>query len=150
MKLKITTLLFLNLFFGNFIYSQGLAANFGYHYAGRSAGFAGVDYRLSMEQDPAKNIGIGAYLTSINKEFTIIPEIHYNQVINNDSGLMWQISASTKNLKPSLGFNFLNAIHLDVGYSFGLDKAKDLHGFAVGLNFFLGKKRFYDTLKIIQ
>lgn len=98
----------------------------------------------------AKNLGIGTYLTAIDKKFTAIPEIHYNQMIGNDTGMMWQISASTKNLKPSVAFNFLNAGRMNVGYSFGIDEDKSMQGIAFSVNFLFGGKRFYDRLNLIQ
>lgn len=150
MKFKIATFLLLSLFFTNHLYSQNIAANIGYSFMGRNAGFLGVDLRLNHEGEMAKNLGIGTYLTAIDKEFTAIPEIHYNQMIGESSGIMWQISASTKNLKPSIGFNFLNAGRIDVGYSFGIDKAKSLQGLTFGVHFLLGGKHFYDRLNLIQ
>lgn len=60
---------------------------------------------------------------------------------------MYQVSVSSKNLRPSLGFNIFNFVHLDLGYSFGFNKRKDFQGFALGLNFLLGQDTFYDPFK---
>jgi len=60
---------------------------------------------------------------------------------------MYQVSVSSKNLRPSLGINILNILHLDLGYSFGFYKSKDFQGFALGLNILLGQDTFYDPFK---
>lgn len=141
-------LTFLVLFFlGNLYFSQGFAGNIGYNYIGKSAGYLGVDYRITDQTKATINVGVGTYLTSVNHKFGFVPELHFNQMIGKDSGLMYQLSASPKNLKPSIGLNILNLLHLDFGYSFGFNKSKDFQGFAMGLNFFLGQDSFYDPLK---
>lgn len=76
-----------------------------------------------------------------------MPELHFNQMIGKDTGFIYQLSASTKNLKPSVELNIFNLLHLDFGYSFGFNNNKDFQGFAMGLNFLLGQDRFYDPFK---
>ncbi|WP_313030658.1 hypothetical protein [Soonwooa sp.] len=146
MKIKIFFLL-IKIFAGSFCKAQGFALNVGYNYIGKNAGFAGVDYRISDTRKPAVNVGAGTYLTSVNHKFGVVPEIHFNQVVGRDSAFMYQVSLSSKNLRPSLGINIFNFGHLDLGYSFGFNKSKDFQGFALGLNFLLGQDTFYDSFK---
>ncbi len=130
--------------------AQGFAANLGYNYIGKNAGFLGVEYRINDTHKPSINLGIGSYLTSVNDKFGFVPEIHYNQTFDKNSGLAFQLSASTKNLKPSINFNLLNIIRLDLGYSFGYKSSKDFQGLAFGINILLGQDEFYDYFNIMR
>ena len=147
MKLINSILFFILISAGMFCNAQGFALNIGYNYIGKNAGFAGIDYRISDSRKPAINVGAGTYLTSVNHEFGVVPEIHFNQILGRDSAFMYQVSVSSKNLRPSLGFNIFNFLHLDLGYSLGFNKSKDFQGFALGLNFLLGQDGFYDPFK---
>ncbi|MDR2205259.1 MAG: hypothetical protein LBE36_03780 [Flavobacteriaceae bacterium] len=128
------------------IFSQGIALSIGYQHLGRSAGFSGVDFRISDSEkgEYAFNIGAGTYWVSIHKKFTAIPEFHVNYAVGHI--LLTELSVSTKNFKPSVGINFLNASHVNFGYSFGFKNDKHLQGIFLGLNFYLGTKSFYDNL----
>ncbi|MFN3019867.1 hypothetical protein ACK1KB_02625 [Chryseobacterium sp. TY3] len=147
MKINKIFFLLIIIFTGSFCKAQGFALNVGYNYIGKNAGFAGVDYRISDTRKPAINVGAGTYLTSVNHKFGVVPDIHFNQVLGKDSAFMYQVSVSSKNLRPSLGINILNVLHLDLGYSFGFNRSKDFQGFALGLNILLGQDDFYDHFK---
>ncbi|MDR2207038.1 MAG: hypothetical protein LBE36_12890 [Flavobacteriaceae bacterium] len=146
-KMKAFILLFFLLIPINY-FSQGIALNIGYQYVGRSAGFAGLDYRLSERSSEALNVGAGTYLTTINKKFTAIPEFHINYSF--EEFFLTELSVSTKNFKPSIGINALNLMQMKFGYGFNLGKEKHLNGFFFGINFFLGENGFYDTLNVIR
>lgn len=149
MKIKKISLL-LSCFIAQIYFSQKCAVNLGYDYIGKSASFTGIDFRLNDNYDHnPTNIGAGAYLTTNNRKFVAIPEIHYNRIVYSDF-LMGEISASSKNIKPSLGINFLNALHLKLGYSFPFDKNENFKGITFGVHLFWGKNEFYDRLNIIQ
>lgn len=125
-----------------FTWAQGGAVNLGYNYFGKNNGFVGYDYRLTDIHKPAFNIGVGTYLTSIQKKFTLIPEIHTNY--SWDKVLLTEMSVSTKNIKPSVGVNLLNAAHINLGYSFAYKSSDHLNGFFVGLHLFWQTSKFYD------
>ena len=129
-----------------FGFSQGFGANVGYEYIGKNAGFAGLDYRFSKYSEPALNAGAGVYVVSLQKKINIVPEIHLNYNWKNE----WftEVSLSSKNFKPSVGFNFLNATQLKFGYSFGFNKEDSLNGISVGVHFNIGGKHFYDYLRV--
>ncbi|WP_300670997.1 hypothetical protein [Soonwooa sp.] len=147
MKINNYLVILILVFVGNFCKAQGFALNVGYNYMGKNAGFVGADYRISDSRKPAINVGAGTYLTSVNHKFGVVPEVHFNQVLGKESAFMYQVSVSSKNLKPSLGINIFNFLHLDLGYSFGYEKSKDFQGFALGLNFLLGQDGFYEPFK---
>lgn len=150
MNLKIIVLVFISIFFGNNIYSQGFAMNFGYEYIGKSAGFVGLEYRLTDNSysSSADNIGLGSYLTTYESKFILIPEIHYTKNLSKETGYFSQLSMSTKNIVPSVGINLLNAIQLKLGYSIPFQKNNGFKGINFGLNIFIGQDQFYDHLKM--
>lgn len=145
MKLKLLTLL-ICLSFASLIKSQGFALNLGYDYIGKSAGFVGVDYRISPNRKSYSNIGVGTYLTTNNQKFTAIPEVHYNY--NFKEGYKAELSLCTKKITPSVGINLFNAMHLNLGYNIPFNKEEDFKGPYVGLHFFLGERRFYYNMKL--
>lgn len=143
MKFKIILFLFLSLFSGQTLYSQGFAANIGYDYIGRNAGFAGLEYRINSSDTFATNAGIGSFVTSIDKKLTIIPEAHLTKGFGFLTGKM---SVSTKHLAPSIGFGFLNAMDFSFGYTIPYEKNNGLNeGIYFGVHFFIGEKKFYDS-----
>ena len=143
MKLKFVLFIFLNLFFGKNLYSQGFAANIGYDYIGRNAGFAGLEYRINSSDTFATNVGIGSFLTSIDEKLTIIPEAHFAKGFG---FLIGKASLSTKHIAPSIGFGFLNAMDFSLGYTIPYEKNNGLkEGISFGIHFFIGGKKFYDS-----
>lgn len=108
-----------------------------------------MEYRLTSHSKNSAKIGLGSYLTSENRQFTLVPEIHYNQTIYSDF-LMGEISANAKSINPSLGFNLLNLLQLKLGYNIPFDKNSAYKGISFGLHFFIGNNKFYNSLNLIK
>jgi hypothetical protein len=143
-------ILLLFLSFSMHAFAQGGALNTGSQYVGRSAGFIGYDYRISSNSSriATLNVGAGTYLTSVNKKFTVIPELHSNYSFYSSN--LTELSVSTKNIKPSVGLNILNIMQIKFGYGFSFQKEKYPAGFCFGLNICFGSKRFYDIIPVVM
>ena len=126
-----------------------LALNVGYEYMHKNSGYLGAEYRVNnnnlKNNHGPLNVGVGAYLYGNNKKFAVTPEIHVNQTWKHF--LITELSASTKNIKPSLGVSFMNLARLQFGYSFPIDNS-DFKGFYFGFHILIGRGPFYDEIKI--
>lgn len=128
------------------LFSQGFAANLGYAYIGKNAGYVGLDYRLDASR-MKRNVGIGTQLTSVKSKFAVVPEIHYNQVFYDDF-LMFETAISPKYLHPGLGINLMNTFQLKTGYVVPFDKNTGFRGLTFGVHVLLGENHFYDTFRL--
>ena len=126
-----------------------LAANIGYEYMHKKSGYLGAEYRLNNNNlnnnNGPLNIGIGTYMYGNNGKFSIAPEIHLNQTWMHF--LITEVSASTKNIKPSVGLSLMNLTRIQFGYSFPIDQS-EFKGFYFGFHILIGRSPFYDEIKI--
>ena len=128
---------------------EKLALNVGYEYMHKNSGYLGAEYRfnnndLNNNHGPL-NVGIGTYMYSNNSKFAIAPEIHVNKTWKHF--LIIELSASTKNIKPSVGVSAFNLLRLQFGYSFPIDNS-EFKGFYFGFHILIGRSPFYDEIKI--
>ena len=153
MKRIIPALLFL-LFFTTYAKAQShniekLALNIGYQYMHVNSGYLGAEYRLNSNKGKNTHgpftMGAGTYLYGDKGKFAVAPEVHINQTWMHF--LTTELSASTKNLKPSVGFSFFNLMRIQFGYSFPIGNS-NFEGFHVGVNILLGRSPFYDEIRI--
>lgn len=126
-----------------------LALNVGYEYMHKNSGYLGAEYRfnnndLKNDHGPL-NVGVGAYMYSDDNKFAIAPEVHLNKTWKHF--LITELSASTKNIKPSLGLSLFNLTRLQFGYSFPINNS-DFKGFYFGFHILIGRSPFYDEIKI--
>ena len=126
-----------------------LAANIGYEYMHKKSGYLGAEYRLNNNNlnnnNGPLNIGIGTYMYGNNGKFSIAPEIHLNQTWMHF--LITEVSASTKNIKPSVGLSLMNLTRIQFGYSFPIDQS-EFKGFYFGFHILIGRSPFYNEIKI--
>ncbi len=126
-----------------------LAANIGYEYMHKKSGYLGAEYRLNNNNlnnnNGSLNIGVGTYMYGNNGKFSIAPEIHLNQTWMHF--LITEVSASTKNIKPSVGLSLMNLTRIQFGYSFPIDQS-EFKGFYFGFHILIGRSPFYDEIKI--
>ena len=126
-----------------------LALNVGYQYMHVNTGYLGAEYRLNSNLGKNKNgpltVGVGTYLYGNKGKFAIAPEIHLNQTWMHF--LTTEVSASTKNLKPSIGISLFDLMRFQFGYSFPIDNS-NFKGFHFGFNILIGRSSFYDEIKI--
>ena len=126
-----------------------LAANIGYEYMHKKSGYLGAEYRLNNNNlnnnNGPLNIGVGTYMYGNNGSFSIAPEIHLNQTWMHF--LTTEVSASTKNIKPSVGLSLMNLTRIQFGYSFPIDQS-EFKGFYFGFHILIGRSPFYDEIKI--
>ena len=126
-----------------------LAMNVGYEYMHKNSGYLGAEYRfnnndLKNNHGPL-NVGVGAYMYSSDNKFAIAPEIHLNQTWKHF--LITELSASTKNIKPSVGLTAFNLARFQFGYSFPFNNS-EFKGFYFGFHILIGRSPFYDEIKI--
>lgn len=126
-----------------------IALNVGYEHIHKSIGYLGGEYRfnnndLKNNHGPL-NIGIGTYMYNKNSKFSIAPEIHLNKTWKHF--LLTEISASSKNIKPSIGLSVFNLGRLQFGYSFPIDNS-EFKGFYFGFHILIGRSPFYDEIRI--
>ncbi|HHT04335.1 MAG TPA: hypothetical protein GX005_08485 [Bacteroidales bacterium] len=126
-----------------------LAANIGYEYMHKNSGYLGAEYRINnndlKNNNGPLNIGVGTYMYGNNGKFSIAPEIHLNQTWMHF--LITEVSASTKNIKPSVGLSLMNLTRIQFGYSFPIDQS-EFKGFYFGFHILIGRSPFYDEIKI--
>lgn len=149
-KVTILTALFLSVFVVAAFSQHKFALNLGYDYMQKHTGYLGAEYRIdsNLQEHTSHgpfNIGIGTYLYGQNGKFTVTPEIHLNKTWKHF--IVTEISASTKNIKPSIGLTFFNLARLQFGYSFPI-KESDFEGFSVGFHILIGKAPFYDEMRV--
>lgn len=127
-----------------------LALNVGYENMHKSSGYLGAEYRfndndLKNDNGPL-NIGVGTYMyNSKNNKFALAPEVHVNKTWMHF--LITELSASTKNIKPSVGLSLMNLGRLHFGYSFPIDNS-EFKGFYFGFHILIGRSPFYDEIRI--
>ena len=143
-------LFLLGMFFVNAGFSQHkFAFNTGYDYVGKSTGYLGGEYRIDNNSKENKNgpltFGLGTYLYGDNGKFSIAPEAHIQKTWKHF--LITELSASTKNVRPSIGLSFFNLTRLQLGYSFPIDNS-GFKGFYFGFHILIGKSPFYDEITI--
>ena len=126
-----------------------LAANIGYEYMHKNSGYLGAEYRLNNNDlnnnNGPLNIGVGTYMYGNNGKFSMAPEIHINQTWMHF--LITELSASTKNIKPSIGLSLMNLTRIQFGYSIPIDNS-EFKGFYFGFHILIGRSPFYDEIKI--
>lgn len=148
---RILTLIILTLLINSNAIGQinKLAGNIGYEYMQKKSGYLGAEYRLNSNDDKNTqgplNVGVGTYLYSDKGKFAIIPEMHINQTWMHF--LTTELSASTKNIKPSVGLSLMNLTRLQFGYSIPIDHS-EFKGFYFGFHILIGRSPFYDEIKI--
>lgn len=148
---RLITLIALSLLIFNYAEAQfnKVALNAGYEYMNKKSGYLGAEYRFNNNDLDNKhgplNIGIGAYMYGKDNKFAVAPEIHLNKTWKHF--LISEISASTKNIKPSLGLSIFNLGRLQFGYSFPINNS-DFEGFYFGFHILLGRSEFYDEIRI--
>ncbi|MDO5522736.1 MAG: hypothetical protein Q4G48_01670 [Bacteroidia bacterium] len=149
---KVSTLivLFLTTFATTAFSQHKFALNLGYDYVQKHTGYVGAEYRIDSNRPEHTshgplNVGIGTYLYGQNGKFMATPEIHLNKTWKHF--IITELSASTKNIKPSIGFTFFNLARLQFGYSFPLNQS-DFKGFSVGFHILIGKAPFYDEMRV--
>ena len=148
---RILVLISLALLMNNLAQAQlnKVALNVGYEYMHKSSGYLGAEYRfnnndLKNNHGPL-NVGIGAYMYNNNSNFAIAPEVHLNKTWKHF--LITELSASTKNFKPSIGISAFNLARFQFGYSFPFDNS-DFKGFYFGFHILIGRSPFYDEIRI--
>ncbi len=149
-KVSILTVIFITTFVGVAFSQHKFALNLGYDYMQKHTGYVGAEYRIDSNQQEHRshgpfNIGIGTYLYGQNGKFTATPEIHLNKTWKHF--IVTEISASARNIKPSIGLTFFNLARLQFGYSFPV-KQSDFKGFSVGFHILIGKSPFYDEMRV--
>lgn len=126
-----------------------IALNVGYEYMHKKSGYLGAEYRINNNDlnnnNGPLNIGFGTYIYGNNKKISVAPEIHINQTWKHF--LITELSASTKNLKPSIGLSAFNLARFQFGYSFPFNHS-DFKGFYFGFHILLGRSPFYDEIRI--
>lgn len=126
-----------------------VALNVGYEYMNKNSGYLGAEYRFNnndlQNNHGPLNVGVGAYMYGNDGKFAMAPEIHLNKTWKHF--LITELSASTKNIKPSVGLSLLNVGRLQFGYSFPIDNS-DFKGFYFGFHILIGRSPFYDEIKI--
>ena len=149
-KSTIITTFFLFVFATTVFPQHKFALNLGYDYMQKHTGYVGAEYRIdsNLQEHTAHGpftIGIGSYLYGENGKFSVAPEVHLNKTWKHF--ISAEISASTKNLKPSIGLTFFNLARLQFGYSFPI-KQSDFKGFSVGFHILIGRAPFYDEMRV--
>lgn len=126
-----------------------LALNVGYEHMHKNSGYLGVEYRFNSNDlknnHGTFNVGVGTYMFSKDKEFKITPEVHLNKTWSHF--LITELSASTKNLKPSIGLSAFNLVRFQFGYSFPFGDS-EFKGFYFGFHILIGRSPFYDEIRI--
>ena len=139
------------LMMSNFTHAQlnKVALNVGYESMKKKSGYLGAEYRFNnndlQNNHGPLNVGVGAYLYGNDGKFALAPEIHLNKTWKHF--LITELSASTKNIKPSVGLSLLNVGRLQFGYSFPIDNS-NFKGFYFGFHILIGRSPFYDEIKI--
>lgn len=122
--------------------SQGIAIEGGYKNLQTNHFQIGISYRLSNVYS-AYSTNISSFvITDFSNKNSI--GIAVNQRIYHD----FEISGAISNhfIEPTIGFNVANFVKLNVGYS--ISKNKNYEGFTFGLLFAIGKKNYYDYIKL--
>lgn len=126
-----------------------VALNVGYESMQKKSGYLGAEYRFNnndlQNNHGPLNVGVGAYMYGKDGKFAMAPEIHLNKTWKHF--LITELSASTKNIKPSVGLSLMNLGRLQFGYSFPIDNS-DFKGFYFGFHILIGRSPFYDEVRI--
>lgn len=148
-RIAILTVSFLAVFINPGFSQHKFALNLGYSYIQKHCGHLGVDYRIDSNSGKNRhgplNVGAGGYLFRSEGKLSWTPEIHLNKTWKHF--LITEISASTRNIKPSVGVTFFNLSHLQFGYSIPIRKG-EFRGFSFGLRLLIGKTPFYDEIRV--
>ena len=148
---RIIIAIMMMLMMSNFTHAQlnKVALNVGYESMKKKSGYLGAEYRFNnndlQNNHGPLNVGVGAYLYGNDGKFALAPEIHLNKTWKHF--LITELSASTKNIKPSVGLSLLNVGRLQFGYSFPIDNS-DFKGFYFGFHILIGRSQFYDEIRI--
>jgi hypothetical protein len=116
------------------------ALQMGYSYLGKNYGYIGFDKRINNPGDWAfANIGIGTNVSCFENKIQFVPEIHTNitYVL-----LLAEISATTKGVNPSFGFNIMNRVMIKSGYNFAY-KNENFRGITFGININFGFEDYH-------
>lgn len=148
---RVFTVLILILLINTYAVGQidKLAANIGYEYMNKKSGYLGAEYRINKNDlnnnNGPLNIGVGAYMYGSNGKFSLAPEIHVNKTWKHF--LITELSASTKNIKPSIGLSLMNLTRIQFGYSIPIDHS-EFKGFYFGFHILIGRSPFYDEIRV--
>ncbi|MDO5606878.1 MAG: hypothetical protein Q4G08_00330 [Capnocytophaga sp.] len=123
--------------------AQGFAFDLGYKTMKGSYMQAGVSYRISDHTDENVWNVDAALLTDFNRHH--IPKIGVQKRL-----VLFELGGniSTRYAEPTLGFNLLNALKLNAGYTFPY-KNDFPQQFTFGLVISLGGNRYYDRLNFM-
>lgn len=148
---RVFTVLILILLINTYAVGQidKLAANIGYEYMNKKSGYLGAEYRINKNDlnnnNGPLNIGVGTYMYGSNGKFSLAPEIHVNKTWKHF--LITELSASTKNIKPSIGLSIMNLTRIQFGYSIPIDHS-EFKGFYFGFHILIGRSPFYDEIRV--
>jgi hypothetical protein len=119
---------------------EAIALQTGYFYLGKNYGYIGFDKRIDNQKEWIYvNVGLGTYISYFDYKKQFVPEIHTNATL---LILMGELSATTKAVHPSLGFNLGNRIMIKSGYNFAFKK-ENFEGITFGLNINLGSEEYH-------
>ena len=140
--MKYLTLALFCLLGNQLVYSQDIAVEGGYKNLQTNRFQIGISYRLSNVYS-AYSTNISSFvITDFSNKNSI--GIAVNQRIKRD----FEISGTISNryIEPTIGFNLANFVKLNVGYS--ISKNQNYEGVTFGLLFAIGKKNYYDYIKL--
>ncbi|GEM56693.1 hypothetical protein B0A58_15760 [Flavobacterium branchiophilum NBRC 15030 = ATCC 35035] len=85
--------------------------------------------------------GMGYGMVATQKQYKGLLDYHVS--CNTNKGFLFKVSGSDVNLAPTVGISLLNAMDLDVGYSFAINKKEVpvIQGFTVGFTVRLSKNK---------
>ncbi len=123
-----------------FDFFEATALQTGYAYIGKNYGYLGFDKRIDNRKDWIyANIGAGTYISKFDDKMKFVPEIHSNITF---MILMFDVSATTKAVNPSIGFNYKNRMIIKSGYNFAYKK-DDFEGITFGININFGSDDYH-------
>lgn len=136
-------LLLLSFFFSGLAFGQGSAIELGYlskHGSGLKTGYS---YRVNDAYHLNPITISASYTTNFSSYDAFALGIQKRFLKDFEGGL----SISNKDLEPTVGINFLNALKIHVGYSLSYQSQKT-NWVTFGFTFALGTKNYYDHLRL--
>ncbi|MBV8327690.1 hypothetical protein [Chryseobacterium sp.] len=124
------------------------ALNIGYRYTGRNVLQAGLEFRLGETNYKSVIIGPSLLYTRMNHTDKFLPEAH---VYYTNNGPLCGVSVNPYSIEPRIGISLFNALFINTGYAFPINKEKYFKGitFGVQLNIAPKNSKFYDYMKIM-
>lgn len=122
--------------------SQSIAVEGGYKNIQTSRFQVGISYRFS-DVYSAYSTNISSFVIT---DFTA--KNSFGIAINQRIHHYFEISGTISNryIEPSIGINVANLVKINTGYAFS--KNQNYEGFTFGLLFAIGKKSYYDYIKL--